>query len=154
MVLCAQDRARTKYEAECVNAREAVNRMAAVEEEQRKHEFDRQSERKRQALRRTQQAVADARRHAAEMQILREEAAYLSQFSAGAIDGNVDPSVQDDMSGLERTGPTFADPGTAFGGNEPGIVLLPDPSAASSAGTGSEIDSIRQELKRRQDSSQ
>ena len=103
MVRCAQDRSRTKYEVECGNAREAVNRMAAAEEESRKQELDRQSERKRRALRRTQQAAADARRRSAEMQKLREEAEYLSQFSAGTVDGNIDPSVQNEMSGMDSS---------------------------------------------------
>jgi hypothetical protein len=161
MVHCAQDRSRTKYEVECVNAREAVNSMAAAEEESRRQELDRQSERKRRALRRTQQAAADARRRSAEMKRLREEAEYLSQFSAGTIDGNVDASVQNEMSGMGQQRTAVSDAANALSGNEPGMVITPEtkevdvvenPTTASPG--GSDLNSIREELKRRQDVSQ
>lgn len=154
MVRCAENRSRTKYEAECVNAREAVNRMAAVEEVARKSEFDRQSERKRQALRRTQQAAADARRRAAEMQRLREEAEYLGQFSAGPIEGNADTSVQYEMSGLGRQESPASDAVNALIGNEPGMVVAPVREETEDVATSSDLDAIRRELKRRQDESQ
>lgn len=160
MVRCAQDRSRTKYEAECVNAREAVNRMAAAEEEDRKHELDRQSERKRQALRRTQQAAADARRRSAEMQRLREEAEYLSQFSAVPVDNSLDPSVQSEMPGPDRSTPRVSEPSVALGNNEPGMVIpaaaedFADAPAEPAAETTSDLASIRKELKQRQDPTQ
>ena len=82
MVRCSADRARTRYEPECINAREAVNRIQIVEEEARRTELEAGSERKRKALRRTQQAAAEARRRAEEAERLREEAEYLAQFGA------------------------------------------------------------------------
>ncbi len=80
MVRCSANRSSTKYETECVNAREAINRLAIAEEEARRAELEAQSERKRRALRRTQEAATQARRRAAEAARKREEAAYLSQF--------------------------------------------------------------------------
>lgn len=80
MVRCAQNRAETKYAVECVNARDAVNRLAAAEEQARRQQMEAQSERKRQALRRTQEAAAEARRRAVEAQRQREEAEYLGLF--------------------------------------------------------------------------
>ena len=80
MVRCSQDRRATRYDAECMNAREAVKRIEAKEEAKRREEFERQSEEKRRALRRTQQAAAEARRRRAEEQRRREEEEYLAQF--------------------------------------------------------------------------
>ena len=80
MVRCAQDRSRTRYEAECVNARAAVDRIQAREEAAAKAELEARSESKRRALRRTQAAAAEARRRAAEEQRRREESDYLAQF--------------------------------------------------------------------------
>ena len=80
MVRCAQDRAATRYDAECVNAREAVRIVETKEEAARKAELEARSESKRQALRRTQEAASQARRRAAEEERLREEAEYLAQF--------------------------------------------------------------------------
>ena len=61
MVRCGQNRSETKYLGDCVNAREAVNRLEAREKAARRAELEAQSERKRQALRRTQQAAARGR---------------------------------------------------------------------------------------------
>ena len=58
MVRCGQNRSEMKYEAECVNARDAINRLERAEERARRAELEAQSERKRQALRRTQEAAA------------------------------------------------------------------------------------------------
>jgi len=80
MVRCSQDRAATRYDAECVNARQAVSQIEAKEEVVRQAEFDARSKSKRQALRRTQEAAAQARRRAADAERLRIEAEYLAQF--------------------------------------------------------------------------
>lgn len=80
LVRCHRDRAESRYDPECVNAREANKQVAAREEAARRAELEARSERKRQALRRTQEAAAEARRRAAEAQRLREEAEYLAQF--------------------------------------------------------------------------
>ena len=80
IVRCARNRVETRHDAECINAREAVNIVQAKEEEVRRAELEARSERKRQALRRTQQASAEARRRAEEAERLRKEAEYLAQF--------------------------------------------------------------------------
>ena len=80
MVRCSQDRAKTRYDAECINARQAVARVQAKEEAADRAELDARSESKRRALRRTQAAATEARRRAAESERLREEAEYLAQF--------------------------------------------------------------------------
>ena len=80
VVRCAQSRAETRYEAECVNARQAVSIIEAREERERAALLEEQSQRKRDALRRTQEAAAEARRRAEETERLRREAEYLAQF--------------------------------------------------------------------------
>jgi type II secretory pathway pseudopilin PulG len=96
-----------RYEAECVNAREANKQIAAREEAQRREEFEKQSERKRQALRRAQEAAATARRRAEEERRLLEEQEYLAQF------GELPPQTETSSNDVA-------------GGNEP-IVVLPEP---------------------------
>ena len=80
MVRCLQNRTETRYDAECVNARQAAQQVAAKEEAARRVELETRSERKRLALRRTQEAAMQARKRAAENERLREEADYLAQF--------------------------------------------------------------------------
>jgi hypothetical protein len=121
LIRCSRDRAETRYDAECVNAREANRIVTAKEVAERRAELEAQSERKRQALRREQEAAAEARRRAAEAEKLREEAAYLAQF------GELPP---DDGQGSEQ-------PDT---GNVP-MAVNPEPTR--------NLDEIREELKRR-----
>ena len=173
MVRCAQNRSELKYEAECVNAREAVNRLAAAEQQARAAELERQSERKRQALRRTQEAAAQARERAREAQRLREEAEYLGIFEQLPANGG---SLQD------QGGSTTPPPDSASG-NEPGVTIsppeaepvpepvlapepvpvpdsgpdsgpepLPEPARTMEPEVGGDLGSIREELKRRQES--
>ena len=80
MVRCSQDRAATRYDAECVNARQAISLIAAKEEAAQREGHEARSESKRQALRRTQEAAAQARRSAAEAERVRKETEYLAQF--------------------------------------------------------------------------
>ena len=80
LVRCSQNRNESRYDAECVNAREAVKLIEAKQEAERRAELELQSQRKREALRRTQQAVAEARRRAAEADRLRNELEYQAQF--------------------------------------------------------------------------
>lgn len=149
LLRCTQNRAESRYDPECVNAREAVKRLEAKQEADRRAELEAQSERKREALRRTQQAAAEARRRAAEMEKRREELEYQAQFglpppSAGSVPG-------------------------AMLGNEPGAVIpapaavtnesataptgaltrpAPEPAPAAAEDTANLAD-IRKELKRR-----
>jgi len=137
MVQCSQNRSEMKYEAECVNAREAINRLETAEERARREDLEAQSERKRQALRRTQEAAAAARARAIEEQRRREQAEYLGLYeqpaatdatvpdaAANAPIATVEPEVETDA----ESEPTTSEPGA-----EP-----------------SDLGAIREELRRRQ----
>ena len=80
VVRCARNRSGTRYDVECVNARQAVSMIEAREERSRRDTLEAQSESKRDALRRTQYAASEARRRAVEIIRLQEEAEYLAQF--------------------------------------------------------------------------
>ena len=138
MVRCAQDRAASRYEPECVNASEAVNRIAAARERGRREELEAESERKRQALRRAQQAAADVRRRAQEAQKRQEETDYFGEFDSLPPDHeplrDEAPATGD---GAESAGIGSADTESAPEAHPPGNPQ-PTPGAASLAerGTG------------------
>jgi membrane-bound lytic murein transglycosylase len=158
LVRCSRNRSETRYDAECVNAREANKLIAAREEAARRAEFETQSERKRQALRRAQEAAAEARRRAAEAARRREEAAYLAQFGQLPPDSN-QQTEQPDSGNLPIAvipQPAEESPNTAEGdyreplsvapsgaSNAPVAETAPEPEAAPN------LDEIREELKRR-----
>ena len=151
VVRCAHDRSATKYDAECVNAREAGNRLASDDREERRKELEAQSARKRQALRRTQQAATESRRRATEAQRQREADEYLGIIET-VPDGN--SPVQDLNGGVvSKTQTQRAD---VLRGNQPGVSVSPIvedvPEDAAEAGQ-TDIDSIRDELRRRQEGS-
>ena len=119
MVRCGENRNQSKYDAECVNAREAINRMAAEEERSRRVNLEAEFERKRKSLRRTQEAAAEARRRAAEARRRQEEAEYLGvseellagteiegEALAGSEAGSNNPqaTIESEDSELELTG--------------------------------------------------
>ena len=150
MVRCAQNRAEMKYEPECVNARDAVNRLEVRAKQAKREELEAQSERKRQALRRTQEAAAEARRRAVEAQKRREEAEYLGVFDGVAPNG----------TGLAENPEITPGDETGAAGNRPGVEIAPpepkpedfvefvEPESAS------DLEAIREELKRRQENPQ
>jgi len=153
MVRCSQDRAKTRYDAECINARQAVARVQAKEEAAEKAALEARSERKRSALRRTQEAAREARRRAAEAQRLREEAEYLAQFGVAPpgteaandplADGNVPVAVVPEATEEPDTADANAEAQPAIdGGNAPVVDSAPEPPA-------SDLESIREELRRR-----
>ena len=152
MVRCGQNRSETKYLAECVNVRDAVNRLEVGEKQAQREELEAQSERKRQALRRTQAAAAEARRRAQEEQQRREQAEFL-----GLTD------VMPDDSGLADDLGSTAGVAVTPDGNAPGVQISP-PEPESIEDTvefmepesevGGDIESIREELKHRQENLQ
>ena len=93
VVRCARNRSQTRYDAECVNARQAVSMIEAREERSRRDKLEAQSENKREALRRTHHVASEARQRAAEIIRLQEEAEYLAQFGEFPI--TVDASEND-----------------------------------------------------------
>ena len=145
MVRCAQNRAESKYVAECVNAREAVNRLEAAAERTRREGLEKQSERKRQALRRTQEAAAEARRRALEEQRKREEEEYLF--------GDAPPGDVPAPANSTTSQPLGNAPAAVV---EPAPELPPDtmPAPVDEPVDEPETDlgAIREELKRRQES--
>jgi hypothetical protein len=153
MVRCARDRSATRYDDECINAREAVSRIEAKEEAIRQIELDARSESKRQALRRAQRAAAESRRRSAEAARKREEAEYLAQFGVlppvegGAGDneiiGNTPTAVvpEGDVEMQSSSSGSTALP-ASDGGNAPEVTTEPEEPA-------SDLASIRDELRRR-----
>ena len=142
MVRCGENRNLNKYEAECVNAREAINRIATEEEKARRAELQAQFERKRKSLRRTQEASAEARRRAADARRRREEAEYLG--------------IYDEMlSGTETGGALPPGPAADHGDavQDPSEVgQAPTDTSQSEGAAGQDLEAIREELRRRQDS--
>jgi hypothetical protein len=142
VVRCAESRSETRYEVECVNARQAVSIIEAREERERAVLFEEQSQRKRDALRRTQEAAAEARRRAEEAERLRREAEYLAQF--GEL-----PPPKESAEGSEMSGnvpgaviPDETTPAQAAGGVE-------DVPATDGANAPTDLDEVREELQRR-----
>lgn len=160
VVRCSKDRAKSRYDAECVNARQAVARVQAKEEAAARAEFEARSESKRSALRRTQAAAAEARRRAAEAERLRKEAEYLSQFGvAPPADGELGETQAGGESLPEGNLPVAVVPEAVeqpdaadaneeadlspVGSNAPVSELAEQQPAAS------DLESIRDELRRR-----
>jgi hypothetical protein len=138
MVRCGQNRSSTKYDVECVNAREAISYIAITAETASREKREAQSERKRRALRRAQQAAADSRRNRAEADIRRQEAQYLGQFTEGQVvqdaNGNALPSAVVSPDAL---------PGQSIESGDPLSVEASQNQATS-------LESVREELERRQ----
>ncbi|MGI9234799.1 MAG: EexN family lipoprotein [Woeseiaceae bacterium] len=153
MVRCAADRAKTRYDPECVNARQAVDRIQAKEEAEAKAALEARSESKRAALRRTQAAAAEARRRAAAARREREEAEYLAQFGvlppgedapADPLErGNLPIAVMPEPESGTQTDDAYVEQPAVEPQEE---VAPPEPEIAD---TPTDLDSIRDELRRR-----
>ena len=134
MVRCAQDREKNRYDAECVNARAAAERIQVQAEAERQSDLEKQSQRKRNQLRRTQAAVAEARRRALADAENRKEAEYLAQF------GELPPA---------DTAEEIDEPV----GNLP-VAVIPEAdetgqSEQAAETPGSDLEAVREELQRR-----
>ncbi len=171
VVRCAANRAETRYDAECINARQAVSLIEAREERARRDRLEAESESKRDALRRTQRAATEARRRAAEQEQLQKEAEYLAQFgevpqpekdsATKGLEANVpgalipaakSPPVSQSKPLADDTPPVIFDEpsvrqqsaesiAASDGGNAPASSKEPPPS----------LDAVRDELRRRQE---
>jgi hypothetical protein len=150
VVRCSQDRSQTRYDTECVNARQAISIIEAKEDRARRDAFEAESNKKRQALRRTQQAAAEARRRADAAKQRRREAEYLAQFGElpPPENGNVEideaamnaPSAVIPTPDAEVTSPPGDEQPATDGGNAP--IAEPSPPAT-------DLDAVREELRRR-----
>jgi membrane protein involved in colicin uptake len=157
MVRCSRNRTETRYDPECMNARAAVERIEAREEEIRRAELEARSEAKRRALRRTQQAQAEARRRAEDEERRRREAEYLAQFGVlppadGEQEeqepaGNVPLAVVPEATETESTEPSGSE--TLPAGDDSNAPVATTAPAAEEAPT--ELQDIREELRRRND---
>jgi hypothetical protein len=143
MVRCGRNRSETKYNAECVHARDAVNRQEVVSERERRERLEAQSESKRQALRRTQEAAAEARRRRVEAQRLRDEAEYLGLFDE--VPAAADTSLPIVPNSTQQTSAV----GSATGSPTVEVARSTDGDVAPQ--TSSELQQIREELRRRQE---
>lgn len=143
VVRCAQSRAETRYEAECVNARQAVAIIEAREERERAALMEEQSKRKRDALRQTQEVAAEARRRAEEAERLRREAEYLAQF------GELPPPPEEDEGDAEVSGnvPEAAIPGESQPQTSAGVTE--DVPASDGANAPTDLNAMREEMRRR-----
>jgi len=143
IVRCQQDRLASRYDQECINAREAVSRIQAKEEDARRVELEARSKRKRDALRRTQQAANEARRRAEAAERLRKEAEYLAQFGVlppsddgvsaedSLPEGNLPVAVVPEADFPEVTGSAYGDVvAPTDGGNAPVAVPTPEEEPA------------------------
>ena len=154
LVRCTRNRAESRYDAECVNAREAVMLTEAKADSNRRAELEAQSKRKRDALRNTQRAQAEARRRVAEAQRQREEAEYLAQFGVlppieepvtEELSGNVPMAVIPDAQHNDATYTGEVGTLPEIGSNAPVMEIAPDEEPET------DLESIRDELRRRND---
>ena len=160
MVRCAENRAEARYDAECINAREAVNRLAAAREQAKRQDLEAQSERKRQALRRAQEAAAEARRRVRDEEERRRDAELHGVFEplpedrAGDETGN--DQAERPMSPPAGT-PQMVDPNdgrttlTTSPEGSSGMSTESNPPAVAPSETteSSDLEAIRRELERR-----
>ena len=161
LIRCGQNRAQTRYDAECVNARQAVSIIEAREERERRDAFEAQSARKRDALRRRQAAAAEARRRAAEAERMREEAEYLGQFGELPPDA-AEGSAAGDAAAANAPAAVIpeAAPDVA---SEPAVADDPRPAPADNTPAANapaadtappeDLNAIREELRRRNEQS-
>ena len=157
MVRCSRNRTESRYDPECVNAREAVKIVESKEEEIRRAELEERSEEKRRALRRTQEAQAEARRRAELARKQREEAEYLAQFGVlPPSDGGQQEDLPEGNAPLavvpeaEDEGPVSPSRANVLpptdGGNAPVIETAPTEDDQAN------LQEIREELQRRNES--
>ncbi len=172
MVRCSQNRSETRYDVECMNARSAVSIIEAREERERRAQLEAESENKRDALRRTQRAAEAAQRRAEEARRLREEAEYLAQFGEtppaelesepGAFQSNVPGAVIPEAQPEAPTSETLDYEETVVFEDPVRETVEPEPEAAASpaaqgsnapvATTEPDLDAVREELERRNQS--
>ena len=175
IVRCAENRAESRYDPECVNAREAIKIIEVREESARRAELEAMSARKREALRRTQAAAAEARRRAEAERRQREEAEYMAQFGESPITpadrqvtthgagSNAPVAVIPEAPKTEQSQPIASPYDTAPQGNRPvaegtperaaplsttPVSETPPPAEANQPDT-TDLEAIREELRRR-----
>jgi hypothetical protein len=151
VVRCSHNRDETRYDAECMNVRQAISIIEAKEERTKRAAFEAESEGKREALRQTHEDAAAALRRATEQDRLRREAEYLAQF------GELPPMPEGEAAteGSSGNAPTVLIPEPV---EEDLVYSEPVDSAPASDGGNaplmetepeSDLDAIREELRLR-----
>ncbi len=172
VVRCSQNRSESRYDAECINARQAISLIESREERARRDQLEEDSKAKRYALRRMQRAAAAARQQVSDNARLREEAEYLAQF--GAVPP---PAEEPELQQLEANSPGAVLPRPVQTQQTPAVVDAEDPPVifdepvrayndsvpASDGGNAplmksepepeTDLNSVRDELRRRQEES-
>ena len=117
IVRCGEDRLTSRYEPECVNAREAAELIGKAEEQARREALEAASARKREALRRARDAAEQRRRQQEEAERMRREAEEFGSFPPPEDGAEAPP--EDDAEGMppdalpaEPTLPPSEDGGT------------------------------------------
>jgi hypothetical protein len=160
MLRCVENRDRVNYDPECVNAREAVERLAAAKAKERQDELEAQSARKREALRRAQEAVDAANRRAMEAERLRQEAEYLGLVDTAPDDAARTPvaAVPQELSFItvddrQAAHVTVQDVGTPAGDSAASDATDTTASAppADVPPVTSDLEAIREELQQRRE---
>jgi hypothetical protein len=150
VVRCSQNRSQMRYEAECVNARQAISIIEAKEERARRDVFEAESDKKRQALRRTQQAAAEARRRADAAAQRRREAEYLAQFGEPPPPEN--GNVEIDEAAMNAPSVVIPEPDaevTPLLGNEQPAIDGGNAPVAEPSAPATDLDAVREELRKR-----
>lgn len=159
MVRCVASRNSINYDPECVNAREAVERIAAVEQQARRAALEAESERKRDALRRAREAADQARRDAEERERLRQEAELLGlvlvpetpESAASATDAlPEDASVGAARVTVGEVPPAHAGAMIEADGVDAPGRAAPDP-ASGAAPVTTDLGEIREQLEQRRE---
>lgn len=160
---CNEQRGKSRDEPECINAREANNRLAAAEQRDLKRNLELESQRKLDAVRRRNEATAEAGRMAEEAARRREELRYEQQFE----DVPVESSAGDGLSSVDESGAAPADLPSASRESAPQTpaddVIVSDPQSVPleapatesievlepEADAPTDLNSLREELNRR-----
>lgn len=158
MVRCVASRNSINYDPECVNAREAVERIAAREEQARRAALEAESQRKREARRRALEAADEARRRAEELERQRREAELLGLGPAPEtgvappVDETVPPDFPDDPDAVAAPLVTVEEVPLPAGVVEPPATMPGDSYAEEQpavAPAATDLGQIRQELEER-----
>ena len=150
VVRCSQNRSQTRYETECINARQAISIIEAKEDRARRDAFEAESDKKRQALRRTQRAAAEAHRRAEEAAQRRREAEYLAQFGEPPPPENGNVEIDEAaMNAPSAVIPAHDDEVTLPLGNEQPAIDGGNAPVAEPSAPATDLDAVREELRKR-----
>lgn len=156
---CNADRSLTRDDPECINAREANNRMAAEDQRRLERDLERESQRKLDAIRRRNESAAIAARQAEEAAKAREEALYEQQFE---IVPETERAPEDSSRSQPDSGP-MEPAETSVVPENPADEGAPEPVSdrpseetldSQAESDPSDLESLRQEMNRRNQQSE